>query len=257
MKLPAGPGAPAPDAAAALREATAACRAVTAISADIAASGKIEGQRLRGHLLAGLAAPASARLEAVAPAGQPLFIFVSQDDDATLLLPRDNRVIEHGPPAQLLEAVTGVPVDAEALRHLLTGCVGQTAAAGRSLGDDWRALTVGATDVYLHRDGKDPRWQLTAAVHRDVQEGSPPAGSTRSSPSLEWRAEYRNFEGGLPRSIRLVSADGTRFDLSLALAQVELNEVFGQDVFRVQVPPSAERITVDDFRHARPGVRED
>ena len=83
VKLPSGPGTPASDAADALAEATAACRAVSSITADVAASGSVGGQRLRGHILVGLAAPASARLEAVAPAGPPLFIFTSHDRDAT------------------------------------------------------------------------------------------------------------------------------------------------------------------------------
>jgi hypothetical protein len=243
MKLPSGPGAPASDAVDALRDATAACLAVSTISADIAASGTVDRQRLRGHLLTGLAAPASARLEAVAPVGQPLFIFVARDHDATLLLPRENRVLEHGPPAAVLEAVTGVPVDAAELRETLTGCAQPAdARRGRSLGADWRVISLGSTDVYLRRDPTLGRWQLVAAAHR--------------SPSGEWRAEYRDFQAGLPRAVHLASADSKRFDLSLALSQVALNEPLGPEVFRVEIPRSAERISLDDLRHARPGVRE-
>jgi hypothetical protein len=243
LKLPSGPGAPATDAPAALADATAACVAVSTMSADIAASGTVDGQRTRGHLLTGLAAPASARLEAVAPVGQPLFIFVARNDDATLLLPRENRVLEHGPPAALLEAVTGVPADPVELRETLTGCTQSARApSGRSLGPDWRIVPVGSTDVYLHRDPTLARWQLVAAVHR--------------SPSGEWRAEYRDFQAGLPRAIHLASADQKRFNLTLVLGQVALNEPLGPEVFRVEIPPSAERITLDDLRHARPGVRE-
>jgi len=249
MKLPSGPGAPASDAADALADATAACRAVSSITADIAASGTVGGQRLRGHLLAGLAAPAAARLEAVAPAGPPVFIFAADGREATLLLPRDDRVVEHGAPADVLEAVTGVPVDAAGLRETLTGCTPPaSAAAGRALGAEWRLVPVGAADVYLRRDPKIARWQVAAIVHRPTGAGSRAAG--------EWRAEYRDFQDGLPRGIHLASADGKRFDLSLTLSQVALNETLGADVFRVDVPRSAERITVDELRHARPGVRE-
>jgi hypothetical protein len=241
MKLPTGPGAPATDTAAALAEATGACRAVSAISADVAASGKVNGQRLRGHILIGLAAPDSARLEAVAPAGQPLFIFVSRANDATLLLPRDGRVVEHGQPEAVLEAITGVPVDAGELRYVLTGCVAETnLPSGKALGAEWRLIAAGTSDIYLHRDGKTGRWQVAAAIHRGG----------------DWRAEYRDFDAGLPRSVHLVSADSTRFDLTLMLSQVALNETLGPEVFHVQVPSSAERISVEDLRHARPGVRE-
>ena len=243
MKLPSGPGAPATDAPDALAEATAACRAVSSISADIAASGSINGQRLRGHLLTGLAAPASARLEAVAPAGQPLFILVAKDGDATLLLPREDRVLEHGPPAAVLEAVAGVRLDPAELRHALTGCVAPAAAPqGRSLGADWRAVSVGSTEVYLRRDSKGARWQVAVAIHKPATGG--------------WRAEYRDFQDGLPRTVHLVSAGDNRFDLSLTLSQVALNESLGPDVFRVDVPQGAERITLDQLNHARPGLRE-
>ena len=76
MKLPSGPGIPTGDAAAAVKEAMSACRGVSTLTAELPVSGLIGARRSRGRLLAGVAAPNSARLEAVAPAGQPLFIFV-------------------------------------------------------------------------------------------------------------------------------------------------------------------------------------
>ena len=103
MKLPAGPGAPAPDAADALAQATSVCRGIRTLTAEVAASGKAAGSRFRGRLSVGVAAPASARIEAVAPFGPPVFIFVATNDDATLLLPRDDRVLEHGRPDEVLE----------------------------------------------------------------------------------------------------------------------------------------------------------
>jgi hypothetical protein len=83
MKLPSGPDAPAPDAADALTQATAACRAIRTLTAEVAAGGKAAGSRFRGRLSVGVAAPASARIEAVAPFGPPVFIFTATDDDAT------------------------------------------------------------------------------------------------------------------------------------------------------------------------------
>jgi hypothetical protein len=243
MKLPSGPGSPATDVADAFADATAACRAVSSISADIAASGSVGGQRLRGHLLTGLAAPASVRLEAVAPVGQPIFILVAKDGDATLLLPREDRVLEHGLPAAVLEAVAGVRLDPAELRQALTGCVPlEGTPQGRSLGADWRLATLGSTDVYLHRDPKVARWQIVSTIHK-------PAGGA-------WRADYRNFQDGLPRAVHLMSVGDKRFDLSLNLSQVALNESLGAEVFRVDVPPGVERITLDQLNHARPGIRE-
>jgi len=242
MKLPSGPGAPAADAADAIADATAACRAVSTLSAEIAVSGSVGGQRLRGRLLVGLGSPASARIEAVAPAGAPVFIFVASGQDATVLLPRDDRVLEHGPAAPVLEAVAGVPLDPADLKAALTGCAqAPDSGHGRSLGDDWRLVPDGPTELYLHRDRKIGRWQVAATLHRGG-EGGP------------WRAEYRDVLDGLPRSIHF--AGGERFDLTLTLSQVSLNEPLGPVVFRVQIPRSARPITLDELRHARPGVRE-
>src|SRR5205809_1338222 len=125
MRLPSGPGTPARDAAAALDQATAVCRGIKTLTAEVSASGSIGGRRIRGRLLAGLAAPASVRIEAPAPFGQPIFIFVAQGNDATLYLPRHRRAVEHERPDAVPEAVAGVRAAPGALRLTLTGCAGR------------------------------------------------------------------------------------------------------------------------------------
>ena len=45
------------------------------------------------------------------------------------------------------------------------------------------------------------------------------------------------------------------FDLRLTLSQVEINVPLGADAFTVQIPRSARPISLDELRHARPGVR--
>jgi len=242
MKLPTGPGAPAPDGAAALDEATRACRGVSTITAEIAASGSIGGRRFRARLTAGLAPPASARLEAAAPFGAPLFIFVARGDDATLLLPHDGRVLERGRPAAVLEAIAGLPADAAELRLALVGCPARAdAASARQLGEDWRLLADGSNEVYLRRDPK-AAWRLVAIVHR---------GSAAA-----WRAEYRDASQGLPTAVRFAGSAPDSFDVRLALSQVETNVPLGADVFRLQIPSDAEPMTLDELRRARPGIRE-
>ena len=242
MKLPSGPGAPAPDAAAALAQATTVCHGIRTLTAEVAASGKVSGQRFRARLAVGVAAPASARIEAVAPFGAPFFIMVAKDDEATLLLPRDERVLEHGRSVDVLDAAAGVKLSATDLRVALTGCASEILRpAGRALGPDWRVIDEGSGDtLYLHRAGAAQPWQLTAVIR--------PSG----------RVEYADFLNGLPRAIRIVNAatDGSAFDLTLALSQVETNVALGADVFRVEVPRGAQPITLDELRHARPGVRE-
>ena len=255
VKLPNGPGTPAPDAADALTDATSACRAVSTFSAEAAVSGSVGGRRLRGNLFVGVAPPASARIEAVAPAGQPIFIFVATGNDATLFLPRDGRVLRHGRPSAVLEAVAGAPLDAVELRETLTGCVlSASGAQGRQLGPDWRLVSVGQTDVYLRRNAAAARWQIAAAIHRpSTSSGQAPSTSSgQASGAGEWRAEYADVEGGMPRSIRLASADGKRFDLRLKLSQVEMNARLGPEVFRVQIPPDAEPITLEELKRSGP-----
>ena len=247
MKLPSGPGGPAPDARDIVASATSACRNVSTITAEIAASGSVEGQRFRARLSAGLAAPASARLEAAAPFGAPMFILVATGDDATLLLPHDGRVLQHGRPDAVLEAIAGVPLNAADLRTALTACPAAADAIGaKQLDTDWRMVPDGPNEVYLHRVAQFPgppvtAWRVVAIVFHASQS--------------EWRAEYRDFENGLPRTVRFVSSKSDRFDLRLALSQVDVNTQLGSEVFRVQVPPDADPITLDELKRARPGVR--
>ena len=248
MKLPAGPGTPATDVSAALTQAIATCRTIRTLTAEVAVSGSASGHRVRGRLSAGVAAPASARLEAVAPFGPPVFIFVATNDEATLLLPRDARVLEHGRPDAVLEAVTGVPLGAADLYATLTGCALPIAQpAGHQFGDMWRSIDApDGSELYLHRDAAAQPWRLVATVRR--------SGERR------WRAEFGDHQSDLPRSIRVTSigpdsTSGTAFDLTLGLTQVETNVTLGAEVFRMQIPRSAEPITVDELRDARTGFR--
>jgi hypothetical protein len=71
------------------------------------------------------------------------------------------------------------------------------------------------------------------------------------------RVEYRNFLNDLPRAIHMKGLDKEAFDLTLALSQVETNVPLGNEVFRLEIPPSADPITVDELRRARLGIRED
>jgi len=238
LRLPEGPGAPAPDAPAIVGEAMRACRAVSSMAAAAAVSGSVGGRRVRGRLDLGLAAPASARLEAVAPFGL-LFTFVARGDEATLVLHRDGRVLERGPSEAVLEAVTGVPLGPADLRIALTGCARDPdAQAARRLGDEWRVMPDGARLVYVRREAPGP-WRIAAVVVREP--GAP-----------EWRAEYRDFSGDLPGSIRLVSGDQRRFDLRLVLSQVDLNVPLGPEVFEVRIPPSTRPISIEELREQGP-----
>ena len=241
MKLPAGPGAPASDGAAAIAQATSACRAIATITLEMSVHGTVGGRRVRGRLTAGLATPASARLEAVAPFGQPIFVFVATNGDASVLLPRDKRVLEHGTPADVLDAVTGVPLDAAGLRSLVTGCANAPDADGtRARGEMWRVAPDGGDEVYIHRDAAPAPWRLVSTVHHAV------------APAAGWRVEYSMFDNNLPHVVRLVSDPAGRFDLQLDLSQIELNVPLGADAFRLPRTTGVAPISLDELRQSGP-----
>ena len=141
------------------------------MTAEIAVSGSAGSRRLRVRLSAALLAPgiastttdAAVRLEAVAPFGPPIFVFVATGNDATLMLPRDNRVLAHGRPDAVLEAMAGVPFSTADLLPLLTGCTPFTAAPEtRGFGDLWNVVTTPEGGLYLHREKTTEPWRIVA-----------------------------------------------------------------------------------------------
>lgn len=239
MKLPTGIGAPTTDAGQALAQAVAPCRAVRNLSAEVAVSGRVGGRRMRGRLLAGVSSPASVYLDAPAPFGASVFIFAATGDDATLLLPRDRRVLEHGRPADVLEAVAGVALSPEELRAALTGCTDEGDASGaEQRGEHWRMIP-GPPTLYLRRERASDPWRLVVVVHR--QSGRP-----------EWRAEYHDFSGDLPRTIRLTSTEPGRFDLRLGLSQVEINVPLDATTFHPVIPQGYSPMTLREIRDVGP-----
>ena len=65
-----------PTAVEAFNTATRSCVGLKTVTAEIRLSGRAGTERIRGTLIAALAAPASVRFEAVAPFGAPFFILV-------------------------------------------------------------------------------------------------------------------------------------------------------------------------------------
>ena len=250
MKLPVGPGTVVSpqDATAALAQATEVCAKVRTLTAEVAVSGSVSGQRVRGRLSVGVAAPASARVEAVAPFGAPLFIFTAVGDDATIFLPRDERILEHGRPDAVLEAIAGIPLDAADLDRTLTGCDSVPSVVGggstaTQFGATWLAFRSASSDVYLRRGTATEPWEVVSAERRSSRAG------------VRWRAEYADRQNGIPRSIRLISLDdagrsGRAFDLRLALSQVEIDTPLDADVFAIVVHGNVKRMTLDELRRS-------
>jgi hypothetical protein len=249
VSLPSGSGSPvgANTANVAAAEATRACRSVQTMTAEVSVSGSTNGRRLRARLSVGVAQPASARLEAVSPFGPPLFIFVTAGSDASLLLAQDDRVLEHGAPSAVLDAVAGVPLDGADLVRTLTGCANaQTVESGRQFGDTWLVASAGdGFDLYLRRSKIGSPWTLAAVMRREAQSGT------------RWRAEFGARQFDVPQVIRLVSVDaegesGKAFDLRLELSQIEVNTSLGSNVFTIQAPRTARPITLEELRASGP-----
>jgi outer membrane lipoprotein-sorting protein len=234
--LPHGGGTPFPDAASAYTEATAHCRGVRTLSAELALSGRAGRQKLSGRVLGGFAEPGQVRLEAPAPFGRPVFTLVARDGTATLVLNRDRRVVRDAPPAALVEALTGVALGPDELRAAIAGCgVGvDEISSGQSYQGDWVAVEGAHSRNWLRRVAG--AWRLVAAA-RDA---------------LEIR--YDEFASGRPSVVRFrtTPAQGAATDLTLRLSQVDINVPLGADVFHVDVPDDATPLTLEELRRGGP-----
>jgi outer membrane lipoprotein-sorting protein len=234
--LPSGPGTPFPEFAAAYQEATAACREITTITTSMALSGKAGETKLRGRIDAGFAAPGRLRLEGIPPFGRPVFVLVADGPHATLVLLRDERVLRDAPADRIVEALAGVPLDADTLRTLVTGCglASGAPADGRAFPNGWAAVSNGDATTFLRRAGD--AWQIAAA--------------TRGSLT----ATYADYANGRPATIRVRAASGDRAtaDLTLRLSDVETNVTLDPRTFEVDLPAHPIPMTLDELRRAGP-----
>jgi hypothetical protein len=248
IRLPEGPGGPLPGFADTFNLATATCQGVRTLTAEIAVSGRVAGQRLRGRVLAGFERPGSLRLEALAPFGSPFFILAAKDNEGTLLLPRDGRVLTGAAPRDIIEALTGLDRSPADLHALLSGCLvpNPTAIDGQSLQGDWALVVLdGGSRAYLRR--LSGVWRVVAGQV---------AGRTvgRSAPGLT--VEYAGFVQGLPSVVNLwqdAEAGGAvSAALAFRLSQIEANRAINPAAFAVAVPSGATPLTLDELRRSGP-----
>jgi outer membrane biogenesis lipoprotein LolB len=236
VTLPTDAGMPLPDAAAVHEDLTRTCRNARTLTAELALAGRAGDERLRGRLVAGFQAPASMRLEGVAPFGPPAFILAAAGPRVVLWLPRDARVLRGDDAGRVLGALTGVTLGAADLQAILTGCVvpEPKVTAGRVHGNGWASIDLdGGAVLYLARNAG--RWELRAA-RRD-----------------QWQVEYTAWSGGYPRSVALRSADAAaRVDLTATVNQLEANIDIPAEAFTVDVPADAATVTLDELRDAGP-----
>jgi hypothetical protein len=236
-RLPARPAGPATPDATAIAQFTAAtkqCAGLKTLTAELRLSGRAGDERLRGTLHTGLAAPASLRVEAVAPFGQPFFILAGRENRATLLLPRDNSILKDAAVPAVFERLTGLALSATDLRLILTGCLSENAmpSNGRAFARDWRAVDLDSGIVAYLR----PVEGVAAVVAADHG---------------NWRVDYGLHRNGFPRQVRIRSVAGD-VDMSAALEQVEINTEIDPRAFEIEVPAGAATITLEHLRSVVP-----
>jgi hypothetical protein len=235
LTLPTDAGMPLADLQAVHDGVSRACRGARTLTAELALSGHAGRTRLRGRVVAGFERPAAMRLEGVAPFGPPAFILVARGGDATLLLPREERVVTGASPEDVLGALTGVALAPADLHAVLTGCVlpDPTPRGGRVHANGWASIDLdGSAVLYLRR--VNGSWQPQAATRQG------------------WNVQYSMWQGDFPRVVVLRSMSGLDVEISAAVSQLEANVPLAAAAFTVTVPPGTGRLTLEELRDAGP-----
>lgn len=232
VRLPTGQGVPAPDALDQYAAATRLCRSVDQLTAELALSGRVGDERVRGRLLVGLARPDAVRLEAIAPFGAPVFVLTSRAGEATLVLPRDNRVVTGVPPEDLLDALAGLALSPADLLALVSGCLSSADQASdpRAFGEAWRRVATPGGEAWVRLEGGHPR---LVAGSRD-----------------DYAVEYAAFLSNVPRRARVVARRGgpVTVDLSFEVRQLDLAPDLAPRAFEATVPAGMVPMRLDELR---------
>lgn len=238
IALPSGQGTPIADFAPALDSASAACRGVRTLQAELALSGHAGRQRLRGRVLAGLL-PDALRIEAVSPFGSPAFILTADGAEGRLWMGRERRVVDAVPPADILDALIGIPLSAGDLFALMAGCVKASVEpiAGRAYGADWIAVDLeDRATIYLRR--RAGAWRIAAASYAGLE------------------VEYGDAANGLPSRVRISSPAGPEradVDVTLTVRQAEANGALdAAQLTSLTVPAGTTPMSLDELRAASP-----
>lgn len=232
---PVGSPSPDPSAADAFVTATAACKGFRSIEGELSLSGRAGGERVRGRILTGLEAGGNLRLEAVAPFGAPFFVLAGRSERATLVLPREHRVLRDTGVAEVLGRITGLTLGADDLRLIVSGCLADKAAPsdGRQWGGGWKAVTIGPDRVAYLR----------------LQNGQPVLTAADYGP---WHVDYSGHSAGFPRVVRVRRAGDTAIDIIARVEQLEVNTQINPRAWSVDVPSDADPMTLDELRSIAP-----
>jgi len=237
--LPTGTAAPFPDFAAPFAQATDHCRGVRTFAGVLEMTGRVGTSGVpRTRIEAGFADPDQIRLEAKAPFGRSVFVLVArQATEATLVLPRDKRVLSGAPADQIVEALTGVRFGANELRAIVSGCGPGLAEprAARMYQGGWLAIDADERTFWLRQI--DGAWRVVGASRGGIE------------------IRYDQYQGDRPSIVRLrttAAPAGAASDLTLRISDVDLNVPLGPEVFQVEIPPDAAPLSLEELRRSGP-----
>lgn len=240
FRPPDGPGAPAPEAAAALDEATARCRNASSFEGRPSLSGRAGADAIPSiRIDTVLTRAGGIYLEANAgPMGAvDVFWLSGRDGRATLLLEEDNAFVDDQP-AAIVEALTAVSLGPDRLLAMLTGCISRdlavSDAAAYEGGDLIRVTTADAT-LYLRRTAG--RWRVQAGAFDGLT------------------VELVEHGPAFPADLRIVTGAGaeTPVDLRVRVSPpIRVNGTVNPAAFERTPPAGAARITLADLRAAGP-----
>jgi hypothetical protein len=233
--VPTGAGAPAPEGAAAWTQASEACRGVRAFSAEVRVSGKAAQQKLHSATLHGAVTSADQiYFEMPVAFGPPGFILAGTGGRATLLLPRDKRVLV-ARADDIVEALVGLKLGPRQLLAVLAGCVDQSPqiSSPERFGD-LLAVTTPTGRAFLRQTAGG--WRVVAA----------------STGSL--LVDFRQQSGPWPSQLRMTSAPGAApsLDVSFGLGQIDVNGQIDPSIFSPNVPADATPLTLQQLKDAGP-----
>jgi hypothetical protein len=237
--LPTGAATPFADFAALFAQATDQCRGVRTFAGVLEMTGRIGGSGVpRTRIEAGFADPDQIRLEAKAPFGRSVFVLVArQAGEATLVLPRDKRVLSGSPADQIVEALTGVRFGADELRTIVTGCGPGLAEphTARMYPGEWLAVDADGRTFWLRQI--DGIWRIVGAARDGIE------------------IRYDQFQGNRPSIVRLRTTGapaGGASDLTLRISDVDINIPLGPEVFQVEIPTDAAPLSLEELRRSGP-----
>ena len=226
---PAGPGTPAPDAAAALSEATADCRDLRSIVSAFRVSGRINDARVWSiDVEAAVIANQSIYLGANA-SGKPIFMLVGTPSRATLWLRTDDRAVTADPSA-ILQALMGVSLSADDVLAVLSGCGARDLAVERATRHG-AVLAVESSRGKTYLEQRNGRWLIRAVE------------------ASTYTAEFVPPGRAVPQDAWVWSKSATASAaLRLAITERELNATVPDQVLRVPAgAQSAAPMTLEEL----------